>query len=114
MTDARRSTWDEKRATINDRRRTKERCAYLPGPAFQVHRPSPIVSRGSPAHRHLIDLQRWLADTDRYALAFFAAHADAFVELQIVADHRHVRQHVRSRTDQRRALDRARDPAVFD
>jgi len=30
----------------------------------------------------------------RYALAFLAAHADAFIEFQIVADHGHAQQHI--------------------
>src|ERR1035437_7122856 len=44
----------------------------------------------------------------------FAAGADAFIEFQIVADHRNPRQHVGSVADQGCALDRGRDLSVFD
>jgi general secretion pathway protein A len=53
-----------------------------------------------------VDAQRRLADADRDALPFLAAGADAVVELEVVADHRHARQHVGAVADQRGALDR--------
>ena len=57
--------------------------------------------------RHAIDLHRRDADADRHALPFLPAHADAFVELQIVAHHAYVlerlRAHCRSATLRARA-----------
>jgi hypothetical protein len=66
------------------------------------------------ADREIVDAQRGLTNAHRHALALFAAGADAIVEFQIVADHRHAGQHVRTVADQRRAFDRRTDPTVFD
>ena len=41
------------------------------------------------ANRDLIDAQRRLTHADRHRLTVFAAHADAFVEREVVTDHRH-------------------------
>jgi len=46
------------------------------------------------ADRQPIDAQRRLADSDGHALAFLAADADAFIELEIVTDHAHAREYV--------------------
>ena len=64
--------------------------------------------RGS-ADGQAIHFDRRDADADRHRLSVFAAGADAFVELQIVAHHRDARQHVGAVADQRRALDRRGD-----
>src|SRR5512144_42925 len=71
-------------------------------------------SRRSSADRHPVDPQRRLPDAHGHALPILAAHADTLVELQIVADHRHMLEYFGSRSDQRRALDGPRDTAVFD
>src|ERR1043166_130048 len=54
------------------------------------------------------------ADADRDALSVLAAHADARIELQVGTDERYAREGVRTVADERRALDRALDPAVLD
>src|SRR5690606_30813111 len=69
---------------------------------------------GGTAYRHTIDAQCRLADTDRHALPFLAADADAAVEAHVVTDHRHAVQHVGAVADQRRALDRIAELAVLD
>src|ERR1700728_2402973 len=69
---------------------------------------------GGAAHGERIDAQRRLAHAHRHALAVLAAGADAIVELQVVADHGHARQHVRTVADQGRALQRRADAAVLD
>src|SRR5699024_7957245 len=61
-----------------------------------------------------VDTQRRLADADRYALAVLAAHADAGVQRQVVADHGYAVQYVGAVADQRRALDWRADFAIFD
>ena len=53
------------------------------------------------AHRHPVQLHRRHAHAHRHALAVFAAGADAFVELQVVAHHRHVLQRLGPVADQR-------------
>src|SRR5262249_39756277 len=60
------------------------------------------------------DEQRRLADAHRHSLALLAAGADAGVELEVVADHPHLRERARSVADQRRAFDRRADLAVLD
>ena len=60
------------------------------------------------AHREPVDAQRGLAHAHRHALPFLAAGADAVVELEIVAHHRHAREHVGAVADERGALDAAR------
>ena len=50
----------------------------------------------------------------RHALAVVAAGAHAGVELEVVADHADLLQHVRPVADQGRALDRRPDLAVLD
>src|SRR5580704_3900690 len=62
-----------------------------------------------PAHRDAIDAQGRLADADRDALAVLAAGADAVVEFEIVADHRHPVQVGRPVADQHGTLDRRAD-----
>ena len=61
-----------------------------------------------------IDLDGRNADAHRHALAFLAADADAFVELQIVAHHAHVLQRLRSVAGEHGAAHRPRDMAVLD
>src|SRR5512133_3254704 len=61
-----------------------------------------------------MDLDGWNADTDGHGLAVFAAGAYAFVELQIVADHRYACEDVRAVADQRGAPDGSGDLAIFD
>ena len=37
--------------------------------------------------RYLIDLQAWLADTNRHRLALLATYSNSLVQRQVVADH---------------------------
>src|SRR5260370_5218878 len=67
-----------------------------------------------PADSHTIDFNCRDADADRNGLSIFAAGAHAFIEFQIVADHRNARQHIGSVADQGCALDGGRDLSVFD
>src|SRR5688572_11283922 len=55
-----------------------------------------------------------LADAYRHALTGLAAHADAVVELHVVADHRYPVHGVRAVADQHGALDRLGYLAVLD
>src|SRR2546430_840664 len=66
------------------------------------------------ADGHTIDFNCRDAYADGNGLSIFAAGADAFIELQIVADHRNPRQHIRSVADQGCALDGGGDLSVFD
>src|SRR6476469_9505098 len=61
-----------------------------------------------------LDLQRRLTDAHRYALAVLAARADASIEREIVADHRHPGQRIRTVADQRRTLHRIGELSVLD
>src|SRR3984885_8112400 len=72
-----------------------------------------VASAGA-AHGECVDTQRRLADPHGNALTILAAGADAVVELQVVADHRDARQHVRAVADERGALERGGDPTVLD
>src|SRR4029077_7450001 len=72
-----------------------------------------IASAGA-ADSNAVDAQGRLADADRDALAVLAASADAVVELEIVADHRHPVQVGRPVADQHGALDRGADFAVLE
>src|ERR1700761_9322494 len=83
-------------------------------PAGPSGRRLDVRSGGRATHRHAVHTQGRLTDTDRHALAVLAAHADALVQRQVVADHRHAREYVRAAADQRGAFDRAGDLAVFD
>src|SRR5471032_1129025 len=84
-------------------------------PAWQADYRSATASPLSrAADGHAVHAQRRLADADRHALAFLAAHADARIELHVVADHRDAVKHFRTIADQRGALDRIGDLAVFD
>ena len=65
------------------------------------------------ADGHTIDFNRRDADSDWNGLSIFAAGADAFIEFQIVADHRNPRQHIGSVADQGCALDRGGDLSIF-
>src|SRR6187431_890084 len=66
------------------------------------------------ADRHLVHPEVRLADADRHALAGLAAHADAGVELHVVADHGDAVHGVGAVADQHGALDRLRHLAVLD
>src|ERR1700674_6130109 len=61
-----------------------------------------------------VNFNRWDAAADGNSLSIFAAGADAFIEFQIVADHRNPRQHIGSIADQGCALDRGGNLSVFD
>src|SRR5688572_20204386 len=52
---------------------------------IQIAITSSRIKLRRPADRQALDLQRRLADSDRHALPFLAAGADAGVELEIVA-----------------------------
>src|SRR6185312_15364887 len=58
------------------------------------------------ADRQAIDPQRGLAHTDGNALAILAASTNTIIQLQIVPDHAHAREHIRSVADEGRALQR--------
>src|SRR5438876_7528915 len=64
------------------------------------------------SHGHAIDLNRRNPYAYRYRLSVLAAGADAFVESQIVTDHRDASQHVGPIADQRSTFDRCRDLAI--
>src|SRR5262249_8115865 len=66
------------------------------------------------ADRDLVDLVGRAADTDGDALAVFAARPDAVGKLEVVAEHRHLPQHVGAVADEVHALERRGDFAVFD
>ena len=66
------------------------------------------------ADGHPIELDGGHADADGNALTVFAAGADAFVERQIVADHRYIFQSFRAVADQGRVANGGGDLAVFD
>src|SRR5258708_4823314 len=55
-----------------------------------------------------------VAAPGRNAWPALAAHADALVEREIIADAGHLGQHARAVADQRRALDRRAELAVLD
>src|SRR5262245_41985696 len=61
-----------------------------------------------------VDAQGGLTDADGHALSFLATHADALVEREVASHHAHAREHVRTVTDERGALDRTRHFAVLD
>src|SRR6202140_5779274 len=66
------------------------------------------------ADRESFDPERRLADADGDAVSTLAAGSNTVVELQIVADHRDARQHVRTIADQGRALEGRAHAAVLD
>ena len=68
----------------------------------------------STADGQIIQFQGWLTDTDRQTLTFFTAYADAFIERQIVTDHRNLLHGFNTGANQRRAFHRFSDPAFFD
>ena len=70
--------------------------------------------RPGPADDHAVELDGGHADTDRHALAFLAAGADAFIEPQVVAHHRDILQRLGAVADQRSVLYRRGDLAIFD
>src|SRR4051812_25713658 len=76
--------------------------------------PPPSECLSCAAHGKAVDAQRRLPDADRDALSFLAARADARIERQIVADHGHARERIRTVADQRRAFHRVRHLAVLD
>ena len=69
---------------------------------------------GSAAYGKAVNFQCGYTDADGHGLSVFAAGADAFVELKVVADHRHAGEDVRTVADQRGAFDRSGDLAVLD
>src|ERR1700730_14982704 len=71
------------------------------------------TASGGAADGECVDAQRRLTDPHGNALAVLAAGADAIVELQVVADHRDAREHVRAVADERGALERSGDPTVL-
>src|SRR6185437_1276889 len=64
--------------------------------------------------REAFHLQGRLADAHRDALPVLAARPDAVVQLQVIAHHGHPGQHVGAVADERGALQRGADTAVFD
>ncbi len=77
------------------------------GQCFQHQRPVPPTTMRS-------SLMVGMPDADGHALAFLAAGADAFIEAQIVADHRDILERLGAVADERCVLDRRGDFAVFD
>src|SRR5215217_713663 len=70
-------------------------------------------SAGAP-DGEIIDAQGGLAYPHWHALPFLAARADAFIQLQIVADHRDAREDIGAVADQRGAFERCAEFAVLD
>src|SRR5882724_6717097 len=70
-----------------------------------LHVPAGIPSRRS-ADGETVDFKGGDANANWHSLSILAAGAYAFVEFEIVADHRDSCQHVRSITDQGCAFDR--------
>src|ERR1700722_13490495 len=66
------------------------------------------------AYGHLVELDCWHANADRDALPVFAAGSDAFIHLEVVADHGDVLQRLRPVADQRGIANRGGDFAVLD
>src|SRR5512139_3506284 len=65
------------------------------------------------AHGQAVDADRGQSHTDGDGLSVLAAGANALVELQVIANHADALQDVRPVSDQRGALHRATDLAVF-
>src|SRR6185503_1273912 len=76
-----------------------------------VIRPS---SRLRAADGNFIDSYRRQSDADRHGLPFLPTGADPFVQLQIMADHRDLRQNLRPTPNQCRSFDRLGHLSVFD
>src|ERR1700733_16189710 len=72
------------------------------------------VFPGGPANGKAIYLDGRNSYADGHGLTIFTAGADAFVEFQVVADHRDSRKHVGAIADQGCAFDGGRDVAVLD
>src|SRR4030081_1588752 len=89
---------------------------YVPVSAYLVRdsalRQCPPSGRA--ADRESFDPERRLADADGHALAVLATGPNTVVELQVIADHRDARQHVRTVADQGGALEGRADAAVLD
>src|SRR5688572_29108611 len=68
----------------------------------------------SSSNRDVIDPNGGQSDADGHRLTLLAAGADAFIEFQIVADHRDLRQNIGTAADQCRALDGPGDLPAFD
>src|SRR6202045_3870147 len=66
------------------------------------------------ADRESFDPERRLTDADGNALPILAAGSNTVVELQVVADHRDARQHVRTIADEGRALEGCAHATVLD
>src|SRR5438445_13619510 len=66
------------------------------------------------ADRPAINFYCLNTNADRNGLAVFPASADAFIEFEIVADHGDPREHIWAVADQRSALNRRGDLAIFD
>src|SRR5690606_32302293 len=82
---------------------------------YKCRAPSPTDARsGSAADRQAVHANRGHTDADGHALAVFAASTHARIQLQIIADQTDLIHGVGAVADQRRALDRIRNLAVFD
>src|ERR1700730_9049122 len=82
-------------------------------PSRSLHETARVFPRGS-ADGQAVHLKGWNADSDGNGLSVFAAGADAFIELQIIAYHGHTSKNVWAVADQSGALDRGGDVAVLD
>src|ERR1700760_2243281 len=60
-----------------------------------------------------VDSQRRLPHAHRNTLSVLAAGANTIIELQIVPDHAHSGEHIGPVADERRALDRCTQLAIF-
>src|SRR5208283_891454 len=69
---------------------------------------------GGAADGQAVDLDGWDAYADGNGLSIFAAGADAFIEFQIIADHRNPGQDIGPVADKRCPLDGRSDLSVFD
>ena len=73
-----------------------------------------VNTSGGSANYQPVDLERWLADTYRYALPGFSARRATIIQSQVIANHANDLEGVRSRPGQSSAFDRSCDPAVLD
>src|SRR5258708_39929668 len=87
---------------------TSHFCIFL-----LLHVPARIPSWCS-ADGQPVDFECRDADAYGHGLSVFAAGSYAFVEFEVVADHRNSRQYVGTIADQRRAFDGGGDLTVFD
>src|SRR5207248_4831528 len=86
----------------------------VPPPKWESGLIGPSNSTAGSAHGHAVHLDGGDAHAHRHALSFFAAGADALIELQVVAHHGDFGQRVGPVADKRGVAQRRGDLSVFD